>query len=134
MAKCIKRQPVIVASAGRGKFRIMADARFIGDDILVSVWGGTKPHIGSVAVAQHRPSLQDPHRSSATSSIINYLGHKDDVVAKLFAEKIASTMNCRCITTAGIHIDKADDDDLSLILKNCDALCSRMVTILKRKK
>ncbi len=134
MANSMKHHHGLAASAGRGKFRVMADARFIGDDILVAVWGGTKPHIGSVAVAQHRPSLQNPLRSSATSSIINFLGHKDDAVAKLFAEKIAATMNRRCITTAGIHIDNAGDDDLSQILKNCEALCARLVAILKRKK
>ena len=112
----------------------MAEARFIGEDILVSVWGGTKPHIGSVAVAQARPSLQDPRRTSATSSVINFPGHKDETVSRMFAERISSAMNCRCVATAGIHVDYASNNELSKILRNCEKLCSQALTILKGRK
>jgi hypothetical protein len=124
----------VALKSGRGRFCVMAEARFIGEDILVSVWGGTKPHIGSVAVAQARPSLKDPRRASATSSVINFPGHKDDIVSKMFAERISSAKNCRCIATAGIHVDSASNSDLSKILRNCETLCSRMLTILKGRR
>jgi len=130
----VKRNPGIMSAAGRGKYRITAEVRFIGEDILVSVWGGTKPHIGSVAVAQDRPSLKNPLRSSATSSVINFPGHKDDIVSRMFAERISSTMNRYCIATAGIHVDNASGEELSRILRNCEALCTRILTILKRRR
>ncbi len=130
----VKHNPVITSESGRGKYCIMAEVRFIGEDILVSVWGGTKPHIGSVAVAQTRPSLKDPRRSSATSSVINLPGHKDDIVSRMFAERISSAMNTCCIVTAGIHVDNASDEELSKILRNCEALCSQILTVLKRRR
>lgn len=130
----LKHNQVITAESGRGKYCIMAQVQFIGEDILVSVWGGTKPHIGSVAVAQVRPSLKDPRRSSATSSVINLPGHKDDIVSRMFAERISSAMNTCCIATAGIHVDNASDEELSKILRNCAALCSRILTVLKRRR
>jgi hypothetical protein len=126
-----KHNPVITSESGKGQYCITAEVRFIGEDILASVWGGTKPHIGSIAVAQARPSLQDPRCISATSSVINFPGHKDDIVSKMYAERISSAMNCRCIATAGIHVDNASKNALSKILRNCETLCSRMVTILK---
>ena len=130
----IKQYRGITSKAGKGKYSIMAEVRFIGEDILVCVWGGTKPHIGSVAVAQDRPSLKDPQRTSATSSVINFPGHKDDIVSRMFAERISAAMNSCCIATAGIHVDNASDEELSKILRNCKILCSRILTILKRRR
>ncbi len=130
----VNKQPGITLKSGRGKYGIMAEVRFIGEDILVSVWGGTKPHIGSVAVAQDRPSLKDPRRTSATSSVINFPGHKDDIVSRMFAERISAAMNSCCIATAGIHVDNASVEELTNILRNCKILCSRILTILKRRR
>jgi hypothetical protein len=38
-------------------YNLSASVRLIGEDVLVAIWGGEKPHIGAVAVAQPRPSL-----------------------------------------------------------------------------
>ncbi len=122
------------ASSGKGKYRIEAEARIIGKDILVTVWGGTHPHIGSVAVAVPRNSLADPAQISATSSVINLVGHKDDAVARLFSERTAAYFNRNCIATAGIHIDNADKEEIELIIKTCEALCSRILTKLEKYK
>ena len=35
-------------------YRIEAEARRIGDDVLVCIYGGDKPHIGAVAAAEPR--------------------------------------------------------------------------------
>jgi hypothetical protein len=130
----VKWNPGIKSEVGRGKYRITAEVRFIGEDILVSVWGGTKPHIGSVAAAEHRPSLQNPLRTSTTSSIINFPGHKDDLVSRLFAERISSHMSRHCIATAGIHVDNATGEEIARLLKNSEVLCSRLLTMLKRRR
>ena len=42
-----------------GKYDLSASVRLIGDDILVAIWGGDKPHIGAVTMAQPHPSLRD---------------------------------------------------------------------------
>jgi hypothetical protein len=49
-----------------------------GDDVVVVLGGGERPHIGALAVAIPRPSLADPEQTSSTSSVITLLGHKDD--------------------------------------------------------
>jgi hypothetical protein len=72
---------------------VEAEAVRIGPDILVYVWGGERPHIGAVAAAQPRPSLADPNRTSATASVLSYVGHKEDGVAKEMAEAISARFN-----------------------------------------
>jgi gallate decarboxylase subunit D len=130
----LKTSTFITASGGRGPCRVVAEARRIGDDILVSVWGGTKPHIGSVAAALPRRSLRDPKRMSATSSVLNFTGHKDDMVSKLFSERIAARLGSNCIATAGIHIDNASGKTIALILRNCETACARMLRRLEKQR
>jgi len=125
--------PFITATGGRGKYRVAAEARRIGADIIVSVWGGTKPHIGSVAAAIPRPSLKDLKKKSATSSVINFSGHRDDIVSKLFSERIAARLGRNCVATAGIHIDNATGESIDIILKNCETACARIIRMLEKK-
>jgi hypothetical protein len=124
-------QPHVKVSLGKGRYRIEAEAHCIGKDIIVSIWGGTAPHIGSVAAAVPRPSLEDPVKKSATSSVINFVGHKDDTVARLFSEKIAAHFEANCVAAAGIHLDNATQKDIELVLKNCRILCSQLLKKLE---
>jgi len=101
-----------------GAYDLTANVRLIGQDLLVAVWGGEKPHIGAVAVAQPRPSLKDPDMTSATASVICYVGHKEDQLVKASAEIIAAVLNTRVVVTAGIHWDNLDQDAIETILKN----------------
>ena len=123
-----KRKPTTLnVSAGTGKYLLTADLRAIGDDLLVSIQGGTKPHIGSVVASIPRPSLDDPHRCSATSSVINFVGHKDEAVARMFSEKITAAFNTHTVATAGIHVDNLGRKGMEKILKNAETLCTKLI-------
>jgi hypothetical protein len=123
---------VIVASAGRGKYRVQTVARFIGDDVLISIWGGTKPHVGSVAAATPRPSLEDSRKTSATSSVFNFIGHKDDSIARMFSEKVAASLERNIVATAGVHIDNITKEGIAKVLQNCEVLCFNLIKRLKK--
>ena len=105
-----------------GAYDLTATVRLIGQDLLVAIWGGEKPHIGAVAAAQPRPSLKDPDMTSATASVICYAGHKEDELAKASAEIISAVLNTRVVVTAGIHWDNLDQKGINAILKNGNAL------------
>ena len=105
-----------------GAYDLTANVRRIGRDLLVAIWGGEKPHIGAVAVAQSRPSLKDPDVTSATTSVICYVGHKEDDLVKASAEILAAVLNTRVVVTAGIHWDNLDQKGIDTILKNSKAI------------
>jgi len=48
-----------LAEISKGQFKIHGFVREIGQDILVSIWGGTRPHIGAVGMAIPMPSLKN---------------------------------------------------------------------------
>ncbi|MCD8018464.1 MAG: hypothetical protein LUF92_02430 [Clostridiales bacterium] len=76
----------------------------MGKDYTIAVYGGELPHVGSVVMAQARPSLTG-EGISATSSVLNGIGHKDEAVARRFAETIAIRGNCTAVCACGIHVD-----------------------------
>jgi len=105
-----------------GKHDLCAGVRLIGDDILVAIWGGERPHIGAVAAAQPRPSLKDSNVTSSSASVICYSGHKEDELAKKTAETIAADFNTNVVGTAGIHWDDLPEEGIRRVVENTEIL------------
>ncbi len=116
-----------------GDYPIEAAIHVLGDDLLVAVWGGTRPHIGAVGIAHPRPSLKDPYQVSATTSVYTVLGHKEDTVAQQMATRIASALNRTVVVTAGIHWDALTPEAIKTIVANTEAL-TRMIIDKAREK
>ena len=76
----------------------------MGEDLCLTLSGGVREHIGAAAVAQPRPSLADPARTSATASVITLLGHKEDMLARELSLKVAGALNVAVCVVCGIHI------------------------------
>ncbi len=117
-------------SAGKGRHRVHAAVQILGNDILLSIWGGIMPHIGSVSITQPRPGITNPEHRSSTSSVYNFTGHKDEAVARCCAEKIAAACDKKTIAVAGIHIDNASTADIAAIMKNVDKLCALVIKMI----
>ena len=118
-------QSVIVdftVKTDEGSYDLEAYARFIGNSLLVAIWGGEKPHIGAVSVAQARPSLKDPAVTSATSSVFCLVGHKEDGLAKAASEILASALNTEVVVTVGIHWDNLDEKGIKKVVRNAEIL------------
>lgn len=113
------------------RYNLRASARWIGGDLLVVIWGGERPHIGAVSLAQPRPSLKDPEIMSATASVICVVGHKEDDLVKEASEFLAAALNTRVVVTAGIHWDNLDEEGLRAVIQNSHALVKRIAEVMK---
>ena len=103
-------------------YNLSASARLIGDDVLVAIWGGEKPHIGAVAVAQPRPSLRDPEVTSSSASVICRVGHKEDDLVKAAAEILAAALETYVVVTGGIHWDDLAPEAIQQVVRNSEIL------------
>lgn len=110
-----------VATASGG-YDLVAGVQWMGADLLVGICGGEKPHIGAVSIAESRPSLADPARTSATASVFCFVGHKEDELAKAAAEKLAKTLQTHVVVAAGIHWDDISKEGIQKIIDNCGQL------------
>lgn len=106
---------------------ISANIRIIGEDAIVAIWGGEKPHIGAVAMAQPRRSLQNTKRISSTASVFTYLGHKEDDLVKAVSMKLAEHTNAKVVVTAGIHWDNLSHEGIQAVLKNSEILVDLII-------
>jgi hypothetical protein len=88
----------------KGRFKIYGLVHEVGPDILVSIWGGTRPHIGAIGMAIPRRSLKNARQWSATSSNFTFEGHKEDLLVKKVSEKLATRMR-RNGRMCGVHWD-----------------------------
>mgnify|MGYP007042363288 CR=1 FL=1 len=105
-------------SVGNGKHRVNLSATYTMDGLTVTIVGGEKPHVGSIAVAVPRPSLEDPSKISATVSVFNLVGHKDDEIARPAAERLAKELRQPIVVVAGTHVQNAKDEDVQKLLRN----------------
>lgn len=97
-----------------GGYQICCDVIPMGRDYALAVYGGDTPHIGSVVMSTVRPSLTGVG-SGVTSSVLSGIGHKDDVVAKMFAEAVALKAACVVTCSCGIHVDDITSSQIELV-------------------
>lgn len=103
--------------SGKGRCRVFCRVFNTGAGLIVHLLGGTKPHVGAVALGIPRPSLKGQGRS-ATTSVLTVLNHKDDELARPAATDLAAGYNCPVVVIAGVHIDTATPAELALIQAN----------------
>jgi hypothetical protein len=121
-------------SFGEIPYRIDMLAKKVGDDILVNIIGGTKPHIGAVALAQYHPSMRDVTASSASTSLMVIPPHKEGEVAMRVSDELARACKTNVITTVGVHIDDASTSEIEQLIDNMwEALCQLKSQLLDKQ-
>jgi hypothetical protein len=120
-------------STSGGKYPIHSLSILLGEDLLTCLWGGSKPHIGAIALALPRPSLADPTITSSTASVLTMLGHKEDRVVTMAAEQLSSRLNKNVVVTAGIHWDHLNETAIREIEDNCALLADMIGDLVERE-
>ena len=96
-----------------------------GDNYNITILGGDKPHIGSTVIAIPRLSLSGDGSISATSSVVNVTGHKDEEICRLVAEKAAINKNAIVVCSGGFHIYNISKEKIKEVLKATEELIDR---------
>ena len=113
-------------------YNLHACIKFIGDDLLVSIYGGEKPHIGAVSMGFPRPSNDNPELISSTASVFCFSGHKEDNIARDTAELLARTINSNVVVPAGMHWDEIDKDGIKKVIENSRILVNMIIEKIKK--
>ena len=104
-----------------GAHKIFLEVNTIGNDLLVTVFGGDKHHIGGVAIAY---STSSHYRDAQVTSMntVTIPGHKDYIIANSSAEKICNTLRKNTVVVAGVHINNASRKEIEGVIKTVDSL------------
>ncbi len=111
--------------------RIRAVVTRMGRDYTICVFDDKNGHIGSTAVSVARKSLTG-EGISATTSVLNITGHKEEEIAREFSEAVAVKKNCTAVCTCGIHVDDINKEEIDEIRDACKSLCGELLCDLSR--
>ena len=89
----------------------------MGEDLVVAVGGGERPHVGSVVLAQPVPSKRPGKNWSASCSVLTIPPHKEEPLARGIATRLTETLGRVAVVTAGVHDDNLDADGIACYLR-----------------
>jgi hypothetical protein len=99
----------------------------VGEDLVIAVGGGEKPHVGSVVLAQPCPSKARPVGWSASCSVLTIPPHKEEPIARGIATRLAEAFGRVTVVTAGIHDDDLDAVGVAVYLRLGEELADKLV-------
>jgi hypothetical protein len=110
--------------------RIGASVTSVGEDLVIAVGGGEKPHVGCVILAQPCSSRIDPGGWSASCSMLTIPPHKEEPIARCVATRVAEAFGRVTVVTAGVHDDNLDADGIAVYLRLGEELAGKLVVHL----
>jgi hypothetical protein len=121
---------VIQTKIGEGRSLLEAVVVQTREGISAYLGGGEHDHIGAVVICHSRPSLKKDGGMSATASVINMIGHKDDALALPFARRLCLASQQTVVVTAGVHVDQATEQDIQGFLERINDLADLVIAEL----
>jgi hypothetical protein len=112
---------ITLIEVGEGKHRVWLREETLGEDMLLVLGGGEKPHIGTVILCEPKEG-----KRGCTASVLNVTGHRDVEVARKLAERVCTRTGRRVVCVAGIHVENATEKDIEKIIKNCEMLGGKL--------
>ena len=107
-----------------------ARTEIVGDDLVVAIGGGERPHVGCVVLAQPHPARGGTTKWSASCSVLTIPPHKEEPIARGIAEKLAASLGRVAVVTAGVHDDNIDAEGIATYLRLAEELAEKLVDAL----
>ena len=118
-----------VEDSSSGRY-LEARADTVGDDVVVAVGGGERPHVGCVVLAQPYPAKGGDTEWSASCSVLTIPPHKEEPIARGIAEKLAAILGRVAVVTAGVHDANIDAEGIATYLRLAEELAEKLVNAL----
>ena len=99
---------------------ITAQVLNLDEGLHVSVFGGTRSHIGAVSVVSPTGLVETTQ----------FPGHKDGVVSVQWAETLSKNGYCPCVVEVGIHYDNLDRQKIDMVVSVSEEMLNTILTAL----
>ena len=104
----------------------------VGEDLVVVVGGGQRPHVGCVVLAQPQPAKAKNGGWSVSCSVLTIPPHKEEPIARGIAARLAEAIGRPTVVTAGVHDDDLDADGVFVYLRLGEELAEALMSTLGR--
>ena len=105
-------------SVGKGKYKVWLKEEVLDNGIILILCGGEVSHIGSIV-------LTEPGKKSR---VIKMPGHKEEEIAREFAEKVCLKKKVPVLCACGIHINSATRKDIKILVSNAKTLLKKYLS------
>jgi len=112
---------------GPGQRFLEARVTVVGEDLVVAVGGGQRPHVGCTVLATPYPAKGEGGGWSASCSVLTIPPHKEEPIARGIATRLAAGLGRVAVATAGVHDDDIDSEGIRLYLRLGEALGDRLL-------
>ena len=99
-------------TSGEGKYQVWLEKYTIGSNLLYSLGGGEKSHIGGVVICE--PD-KEPH-------IVKLGTHYDTIVLLPIAQTACEKYHTTVVAVGGVHVDNASKEEIERLVENCQKL------------
>jgi gallate decarboxylase subunit D len=110
-----------------GRIGITLHAIRLGNDILVGIYGGDRPHIGAVAVGVPGSTADSVQVRTAETSVIALTGHREDKVTRDAAQRIALETGAVVSVSCGIHLDTITAEEIACVCSLIEDLTGELI-------
>lgn len=111
---------MICLKEGSGRLNVCLSGEQIGDDWLILLTGGERPHLGASAIAWN-------HAGSVETRVLTVPGHREDELARAYAETCCRVLGSTVQVSCGIHIDHADKGEIFRLVQMAQQLTERFL-------
>lgn len=118
---------VTVSAEDDGR-RLTAWVTGMGEDVVIAIGGGERPHVGCVVLAVPGAG-RGATGISPTVSLLTIPPHKEEPIARAVAEGVCRGLGRVTVATAGVHEDGISRSGIETYLRLGDVLAE---AILKR--
>ena len=119
---------VVDPSSGR---TLTAWVHEVGDDVVVAVGGGDRPHVGCVVLAVPC-SGRGGSGFSPSVSLLTIPPHKEEPIARAVADEVCRRHGRVVVVTAGVHEDGIDRDGIEVFLLLGERLAEAVADLVGR--
>lgn len=102
---------------------ITAQVTLLDEGIHVLLIGGSRNHVGAVALAQNGKLLACP----------SFPGHKEQIICQRWAQAISKEVGGCAAVCCGIHYDHITSEKIQSVLDVCDKLLEETLRRIKKE-
>lgn len=107
-----------------GRININLKAMHVGDDLLIVLCGGDRPHIGGIGYG----GVNDDKQT------ISFKNHKDYILSDLFSKEISQIYKGNYVICSGVHLDNITKEEINTVKKLSEEILEEMIFIMRENK
>lgn len=109
-----------------GRVSIDLKATYVGEDLIIIISGGDRPHVGAISYGGEGFVNKDFKKNTVV-----YGNHKEYIICQKFSQKIGNIFEGNYMISAGIHLDNITKEEIKIVMNLSEELLEEITSIIK---